>query len=412
MRACLRWLFHTTALAWIAAGGGAATAAVPVTHLQATARDGQIFLTWNEAETPRGTTFNGYASDRPISDLSAARRVGHHIEQHSARDWWEDPASFTKGKQPAEPVGYLLEPGRPRLDAAGGLFVHTIAQGHIGKLYFAVTATDAQGHEESQLAAGSNVLADGVSGRPGPIRPIWQGSGPAPALGAGQGMPLWLNLHAKGGVVANMEYLFFGDATMGWREGLPVKFSVRVADNTVVVRPTDRVWINRPHAEAGDGGTPAIWTFWYGYNSRIYDRSLMGEGIPTNYTERRNLWILDWVRRYYKPDTNRWYCSGSSMGGCGTISFGLRHPELFSALHAHVPIVSYTYLGSASAHRLEPCCWTGPIPPDLKTDEGVPLLERMNATKRVAESRVDLPPVFLLNGRNDGSIPWQNNPPF
>jgi hypothetical protein len=120
--------------------------------------------------------------------------------------------------------------------------------------------------------------------------------------------------------------------------------------DTVVVRPTDRVWINRPHDEAGDGGTPAIWTFWYGYNSHIFDRKLMATGVPTNYTERRNLWILNWVRGQYQPDTNRWYCSGSSMGGCGTISFGLHHPELFAACHAHVPIVSYTYLG-AKAER-------------------------------------------------------------
>jgi hypothetical protein len=100
------------------------------------------------------------------------------------------------------------------------------------------------------------------------------------------------------------------------------------------------------------------------------------------------------------------------MGGCGSISFGLRHPETFAAIHAHVPIVSYTYLGRASAKRLEPSCWTGPIPKDLKTDEGVPLLDRMNGTKRVKEAKGDLPFVFLINGRKDGSIPWENNPPF
>jgi hypothetical protein len=254
----------------------------------------------------------------------------------------------------------------------------------------------------------------------------------------GKDKPLWLNLHAKGGVVANMEYLVFGDDSMGWRPGIAFKFSVRIEGTGVVVRPTDRVWINRPHDEAADGGTPAIWTFWYGYNSHIYDRKLMATGVPTNYTERRNLWILNWVREQYQPDPNRWSCSGSSMGGCGTISFALHHPELFAACHAHVPIYSYTYLGEGgngrrlgptSASRLEPSCWTGPITPDLKTDEGVPLLERMNGTKFVSESNepigrgaggerwkgartADLPYVFLENGRQDGSIPWGNNPPF
>ncbi len=77
-----------------------------------------------------------------------------------------------------------------------------------------------------------------------------------------------------------------------------------------------------------------------------------------------------------------------------------------------MPIVSYTNLGRNSASRLAPSCWTGPITPELKTNEGVPLLERMNGTKFVTESKDDLPFLFLMNGRQDGSIPWENNPPF
>ena len=229
-------------------------------------------------------------------------------------------------------------------------------------------------------------------------------------------MLLWLSLHGKGGVIPESEYLLFGDETMGWREGLAFKFSVRIQGNEVQVRPTDRTWINRPHTEAGDGGTPAIWSFWYGTNSRIFDRAQMQAGAPTNYTERRLRWILDWVQGHYQTDRNRWYCSGSSMGGCGTISFGLRHPELFAACHAHVPIVSYTYADGApalsSARRLEPAQWTGKIGPEVLTNEGVPLLERMDGTKFVSESKKDLPFLFILNGRQDSSIPWGNNPPF
>jgi hypothetical protein len=390
-----------------------AHAATPVSELKATARDGQVFLTWKEAETPEGTTFNVYFAGSPIAGVAKATRVGHHIERHSARDWWEDPASFKKGEKSGVPVGFRIENGGERLDPAGGLFVHTVRKGARGKLFFAVTCSDAGGKENAQIVAGENSLRDDVTAWASAIQPIWQGKGAPTAAGAGKGKGLWLNLHAKGGVVAGMEYLVFGDETMGWREGLPFKFSVRVEGDKVVVRPTDRVWINRPHKEAGDGGMPAIWTFWFGYNSKIYDRKLMAEGVPTNYTERRNLWILDWVRRHHQPDTNRWYCSGSSMGGCGTVSFGWRHPELFAAGHAHVPIVSYTYLGAkGSATRLEPSCWTGAIPPELTTSDGARLLERMNGAKFAAEAKGDLPFLFMIHGRQDASIPWQNNPPF
>lgn len=392
--------------------GGVCVGAPPVTGLKAIAREGQVFLTWHEAETQRGTTFNVYSAHEQITTPAKAKRIAHHIEPHSARDWWEDPASFKKGAPPGEPIGFITISGSERCDPSDGLFVHTTGNQSRDRLFFAVTCTDPAGREDTTLVAGANSLIRGILPTPGEIQPIWQHHDPPPGQGSGKGMPLWLNLHAKGGVVTNSEYLVFGDATMGWREGLPFKFSVRISNEEVVVQPTDRAWINRPHAEASDSGTPAIWTFWYGYNSRIYDRAAMADGVPTNYTERRNLWILRWVSKRYETDPNRWYCSGSSMGGCGTISFGLRHPELFAACHAHVPIVSYTYLGRGSASRLEPSCWIGHISPDLKSDEGVPLLERMDGTRFVTETKADLPLLFLVNGRQDGSIPWENNPPF
>ena len=179
-----------------------------------------------------------------------------------------------------------------------------------------------------------------------------------------------------------------------------------------MIRPTDRTWINRPFIEAGDSGVPAIWTFWYGYSARIYDGGKVSYGTPTNYTERRLSWILEWVSQHYGTNRNRWYCSGSSMGGCGTMSFGWRHPELFAALYAHVPIVSYTYLGSASAKRLEPLIGLKPLTQAVRTNEGVSLLERMDSTKYVQKTTTDLPFLYIVNGRKDGSIPWQNNPPF
>lgn len=391
---------------------GAEVLAGPVTGIQAEARDGQVFVTWAEGETPPGTTFNVYVAGQPVTDLVRAREVGHHVEPHSARDWWEDPASFSQKQAAGAPVGFLLRPGGQRLAPRGGLFVHTPGKALPEDLYFAVTSTSPGGEEDRRLWPGDNVLIRPVKTVPGALRPIWQGTAPEPGRGAGRGLGLALNLHAKGGVVADMEYLVFGDESMGWREGLPFKFSVRIAGGEVVVAPTDRVWINRPHQEAADSGVPAIWTFWYGYNSNIFDRRLMAEGVPTNYTERRNLWILAWVHGYYGPDGGRGCCSGSSMGGCGTVSFGLRHPEWFAGLYARVPIVAYTYLGRRSAARLEPACWTGPISDGLRCSDGAGLLERMDSTRFVARTEQDLPVLFLIHGRRDGSMPWENNPPF
>jgi len=87
---------------------GSSNADVPVSDLKAVARNGQVFLTWKEAETPAGTTFNAYLSESPIANVAQARRIAHHIEAHSARDWWEDPASFKKGAAAGIPVGFLI----------------------------------------------------------------------------------------------------------------------------------------------------------------------------------------------------------------------------------------------------------------------------------------------------------------
>ena len=61
---------------------------------------------------------------------------------------------------------------------------------------------------------------------------------------------------------------------------------------------------------------------------------------------------------------------------------------------------------------MEPSCWCGKIPPGLNSDEGVPLLERMNGLRLVQHATGDLPLLFLVNGRHNDPIPWQNNPPF
>ena len=65
----------------------AAMGASPVRELKATARDGQVFLTWQETETAAGTVFNVYLATSPITDVAKATRIGHHVERHSARDW-------------------------------------------------------------------------------------------------------------------------------------------------------------------------------------------------------------------------------------------------------------------------------------------------------------------------------------
>lgn len=396
-------------------------AAPVVTNLKAEARDGQVFLTWDEPAGWLGR-LTVVSSATPLTDANVAQAavLGHHISPGSANDWWLNPETYgnplavdpaTGQKPPIPRDGWLLTPGGQRLNPAGGLFVHTLAADEGGPRYYAVLSQDEAGVGNQEVVTGANALAQPVTQQPAPVVPIWQNTGAPPDPALGKGKPLHLILHAKTGR-GGMDWLVFGDRSLGWREGLPFKFGVRITADAVEVSTTDRTWIDRMFPEGLDGCqklTPAIHSFWYGYNDRIYDPAQMKDGTVVNFTERRLLWILDWVQRTYQTDPNRIYEYGSSMGGCGSISFALRHPELIAGIRAHVPIVAYDKgTGGDSAMRMVK--ETGGL--EMPTNEGMSAKDRLDGTKFVREHPGDLPFLVIVNGRKDASIPWWKCPDF
>jgi pimeloyl-ACP methyl ester carboxylesterase len=419
-------------LAAIALLGGVVAGAAPaVTDLAAEYRSGQVFLTWREAPVPPGTTFTVYGARTPILDaaaLAGARKLSAGIEPASAEDWTRDPGTYGKGRQkdpqtgqvppPPAPVGFIIRESGPRLDPATGLHVHTVASDEAGEGCYAVTTVHADGQEDRALVAGANTLATPVVQQCAPIQPIWQGEGEGVAPGAGRGKALHLQLHAKGNRPA-CKYIVFGDATHAWREGIPFMFDVRVGEDAVTLLPSDTLYVGRSFTRTPEGirGVRGIWTFWYGGSDRIPDAGQIDQGTPTNYTERRLLFEIAWVQQILQTDPDRTTCSGSSMGGCGAISFAFRHPEIFAAVSAHVPIVAYDHGDPAKGEalgwhdntvRLQPFC--GPL--SLVCSDGMPLAQRLDATAFVLAHPDDLPFLVIANGRQDTSIPWHNNPDF
>ena len=413
------WLPLVLVLATLMTGCGV-FAAPAVTNLAAEYRDGQVFLTWDEPAGLQGELVVRL-SKTPITteNVSRATVVAEGLNPGSASDWWLNPETYgnplaadkTTGQKPAIPrAGFLLKPGGRKLSPDSGLHVHTVAPDEAGPCYYAVTVRDPTGQENLEVFLAQNSLEQPVTQQAAGVAPIWQELAP-PDLAAGKGLPLHLTLHAKTGI-GGMQYLAFGDKSLGWREGLPFKFGVEVTADAVVVAPTDRTWIGRMFPEGLDGCqqlTPAIHSFWYGYNSNIHTPARMPEGTVVNYTERRVLWILDWVRRTYQTDPNRTYAYGSSMGGCGDIDLCLRHPEVFAAIRAHVPIVAYDK-GAGGDSEMRVVKETGGM--DLVTNEGLTVRERLDGTRFVREHQGDLPFLVITNGRNDASIPWWKNPDF
>ncbi len=391
-------------------------------NLSAKCRDGQVFLTWSEPPDLAGVRFQVCLSERPITgaNVEAAQVVGDYIGPGSATDWWLNPETYGTPVAPGadgkkvlpEPQGWIIEPGAARLDPRSGLFVHTVTPQTAGKRYYAVVALDERtGQRADDVVLGVNSLAAPVSQEVAPVQPIWQGdSGAKPDFRAGNGLPLDLVLHAKTGR-GGMEWLAFGSADLGWRDGLPFKFGAGVHGKSVVVAPTDRTWIGRLLTNDLDECqrlTPAIHTFWFGTDNLIFAPERMREGHVVNYTERRLEWIIDWTKRTFGTDPNRTYCTGSSMGGCGTMSFAFRRPQLFAAISANVPIVAYDK-GPGGDSEFRVAAYTGGL--DAPCD-GSTVREHLDATRFVLGAAADLPFLVLANGRNDTSIPWWKNPGF
>ncbi|MBN2288730.1 MAG: hypothetical protein JXQ83_05310, partial [Candidatus Glassbacteria bacterium] len=122
--------------------------------------------------------------------------------------------------------------------------------------------------------------------------------------------------------------------------------------------------------------------------------------------------IVSWAADYFGYDTDRVVLEGGSMGGCGGLSWGLRHPELFSAVIARVPLVGYfTAEWGGSEKRLTTFC--GPL--DRPCSDGASLRTRMDSRTVLAAADsqgTDLPLLVISNGRRDASIPWRPNPRY
>ncbi len=382
-------------------------AGIAVSNLVATVRFGQVFLTWEEAPVPDGTTFQVYLHDRPItaSNLARAKLVGHHIEAHSACDWWRDPASFDAQATPDRTHGFPI--AGKELDPRDGLFVHTIAPADPQPMYFAVVSPSG--------AVSESAKAEGVPAFPEPIR-----IGDAPAAGSAAGGSLTLELHGRGGGTdANRKanFLLFGDGRQGWREGLARKFVVEGRDGNIVIKPLDRMWVNRPLLFSWDkrDHVKAINTWWYGCNDHIYDPQTVAGGVVVNYTEEHLLYLVRWAQRHFGTDPRRTYIRGTSMGGSGAISVGFHHPEVFASIFSNVPIPAYTRRagkdGKYNLVRLDGLCGR-PCDETVMCSEGIPVMERMDSERIAREYSGDLPFLVLCNGRTDGSMPWINNPFF
>ncbi len=379
-----------------------------VSDLQAEFRYGQVFLIWKES-TGNNKNLRVYISEEPITSKNflKAQLLTDQLEPHSANDWYNDPNECPHTTGPVH--GWIIESERKPLDRNGGLFVHTVLQKDPHLAYFAVLGV---GENGDKLKTGINSLQMPIAINVEQMQAIWQlHDMPSPA----EGKPLVISLHShQSRPKGELTYLFFGDSSMGWREGLPFKFKVTVGTNAVLMEPYDRVWINRrmtsEEAKANNGTYDTLYkeieSWWYGTNNKINDPGQMSTGTPTNYTERWLLWAMKWVQQNYRTNPNKVYALGASMG-TGILRLVLRNPDRFASIDLLVPILDPFGEGNIG-ERMKSRVGK----PQSICSDGITLSDRLNAINSIKATKRDLPPIVIRIGRQDKSVFWARKPAF
>jgi hypothetical protein len=388
--------------------GSACAAEWEVREVRAVHRHGQTFVTWKDVaagEEGAGVRYSLYRSDRPITadNLKQAELCCRGVLNNSARLFG---TAFNKKDRldPAKPYCTLEEGGKP-LPPWSGLAVHTVRKE--GTAYYAVVATDEQFTPLTRVVPGQSATTGATDEKPAPIQPIKlfdsRSRGvysPQTSITGQKGLPLRVELHAsqgQGGGAGEYGdyYLYFATPDMGYRDGLPGVFSVEErrdkGGNYLLLRGRDA--IEHP------GGMRALETYWFGYLC-VPQHATHAEPRAYPFTERRLEWIIDWVVRRYAADAERVTVSGGSMGAWGSATYGLRHPERFSAVYPNRPRTRQRGLPSLAG--------TPPRDRSVLMDDGkTDYFTRMDMVKFAAGHPEDLPFVGWCCGRRDGFASWQ-----
>lgn len=384
-----------------------------VTALQAVNRHGQTFLTWR-CPPGQGWIYRVYRSTQPIrgvADLAYATVIASLGDS----SWYDRRLSQVMNTTYA----YAVDSAAGPLQPDQGVWVVTPATND--EVYYAVTAQAQSYGENVAFAPGVNALAypiDEFVDTPEPIyeRTIQKGGATADVY------TLWTASEDAPGLPA-----------MANRDGM--------AFDCAVVRgqPNGALFV-RPHARGSNltevlGGStvPGEWvlalddplpngenTFWYGYHQNYVvtaaKNSAPAFGTVVNYTERRVLHTLAWMRRHFPVDTMRVYAMGYSMGGIGSVMLALERPQWIAAVMSVSGKFDFSFVGDPdSSNAFDPGgslrqvvddMW-GHVATDLPTSEGVPVYQRLNFdTLAAGQEATGLPPIVAFNGRYDTTVGW------
>ncbi len=402
-----------------------ASAALAQTAIQAHYADGQIWVVWDFAMPPP-QTFVIYSSDAPIAQLSDGEQVGRLFGyEYISGALREQFGPLTRGWVIPAAGGA----GVDTLGAQQALFVETVHAP--GPRYFAVVA-----HGDTTVTPGVNattVPADPVYSPDEPVECHLQIEGQLPGGFTSQAYAMW----ADGREDPEDRRPDFPVCANAAKNGMPSIFVVSYRDDIPPGPRPVTYWLHGGGGRASQsmpGDRPfynidpdegllvahnddlvrwiggAVWkeasnSWWFGWGIH-HDPFPDGPDLPpageiiVNYTQRRLVWIHDWLVRQGRADPDRTSVQGHSMGSAGTTALGKAYPDRI----ATCTIFNNGFTGPDTCED----CWNiFGLPEDgLKTNfvdaagDSIPLYEVYDLTTYLAPGK-DLPLFRSFHGKND-----------
>lgn len=407
--------------------------------LRAFHRSGQTFLIWNAAgfesvsqgdegaevgipqseykrkhealgkaeKEGRKIRYHVYRSGRPIDtdSLGRAQRLAEvaplsaYYPLHLGTYWHSD-------QYKAELIPRLaVEPGR-FLRRGEELYVHTAKEA--GKFFYAILVAT-NGRENRSLSE-ENSLKEGMDEAVGEPEPVLQRTR---RLGRDEHY-----LYQKGPGEIRY-YMTWADEPYSnlprcyeWSVAVPEAY--HRSDKKAALQLSLHAWGGR-----GDSGTfwykmepytiristvnypPQDW--WYGYR-RDYQASKK-ENSPTifNYTERRLTNFMEWMKRNWRINDHLLFVEGSSMGGSGAMSFGMKNGDTFCYADSWVGIACWRHNDHFRKGEREKWGEIG----ELMNYNGVKFDDWMDLSWWLRKyPQKETPFLSFSNGKNDTGIGW------
>jgi len=409
-------------------------AASAQTAIQAHYADGQVWVSWDYAP-PAPETFVILGSDTPITQFADSLQVGRLFEYEyvpgAIRQQWGPPNRGWK-------IPSAGGAGQDSLGEFTGLFVETVHAA--GPRYFAVVA-----HGDSTITPGVNATTTPANALYGPgedvechlqityppipgynsrVFAMWADGRADPddarpdfpvcANPAKNGMPSLFLISASnsigGGPRPVTYWLHGGDGRAKQSEpgdrtiyGIDPNLGYLVGHNDDMVR-----WIPAYGAISEEGGNS--WWFGWGLGHDPFPgcpaTAPPGEVI-VNYTQRRLVWIHQWLIGQGWVDPEHTSILGHSVGSAGTTALGKAYPDLF----ATCTMFNNGFGGpdsSQGAFNLYGFREDGNKTTFLDAlGDSIPLYDAFDLTTMLAPG-VDLPLFRSFHGKNDdrGGMMW------